>query len=254
MPKDVRSASPRRGARQCRCRSAVLVEQLWRWRRPGRRRTPTTPRSSGSSRSGRASTGRRSPADAWLRRLAPTGAAARRATRSPRSATARCARRKSELFHRYETYGEPDADVEMAYYFWLLRAAAGTDPRRHRLRPRVGARRGRTCLGAPLEALAALGVAPDAVLDPRRHPPPLRPHRQPRRLPGGGDRRPAPGARVLDRSARRRSPVRLPRRGGTRSSGSRGATLGTGAADGGQGGDPEGSPRSTSAATRPASS
>ena len=30
---------------------------------------------------------------------------------------------KAELYYRHRSYGEPDAEVEMAYYFWLLRTA-----------------------------------------------------------------------------------------------------------------------------------
>jgi glyoxylase-like metal-dependent hydrolase (beta-lactamase superfamily II) len=70
---------------------------------------------------------------------------------------------KSELFHRYGSYGEPDAEVEMAYYFWLLRSGAETVLVDTGFDPQVGERRGRTCLVPPLEALDALGVAADSV-------------------------------------------------------------------------------------------
>ena len=29
--------------------------------------------------------------------------------------------RRSELFYRHSSYGEPDAEIDMAYYFWVLR-------------------------------------------------------------------------------------------------------------------------------------
>jgi glyoxylase-like metal-dependent hydrolase (beta-lactamase superfamily II) len=73
------------------------------------------------------------------------------------------AARKSELFYRYGAYGEPDADVEMSYYFWVLRREGETILIDTGFDPPVGARRGRTCLCAPLEALARLGVEPSSV-------------------------------------------------------------------------------------------
>ena len=66
--------------------------------------------------------------------------------------------RKSELFYRFESYGEPDSEVDMAYYFWLLRRGAETILVDTGFDPGVGSRRGRTCLCPPLEALARLGV------------------------------------------------------------------------------------------------
>jgi glyoxylase-like metal-dependent hydrolase (beta-lactamase superfamily II) len=70
---------------------------------------------------------------------------------------------KGEMFHRFETYGEADGPVELAYYFWVARAAdrivlvdTGFDPV-------AAARRGRDCLVPPLEALSSLGVAPEDV-------------------------------------------------------------------------------------------
>jgi glyoxylase-like metal-dependent hydrolase (beta-lactamase superfamily II) len=71
--------------------------------------------------------------------------------------------RKSELFHRYEAYGEPDAEIEMAYYFWLLRCGERTVLVDTGFDPEVGARRGRTCLVEPLQALQRLGVSPGSV-------------------------------------------------------------------------------------------
>ena len=66
--------------------------------------------------------------------------------------------RKSELFYRYESYGEPDEDVEMAYFFWILLQRRGGDPRRHGLR----SRRRRSAWAPvpvcpPVDALRALG-------------------------------------------------------------------------------------------------
>ena len=71
--------------------------------------------------------------------------------------------RKSQLYHRYEAYGEADAEVEMAYYFWILRAGGETILVDCGFDPAVGARRGRTCLCPPLEALRRTGVEPESV-------------------------------------------------------------------------------------------
>ncbi len=70
---------------------------------------------------------------------------------------------KSTYFHRYESYGEPDAAQSLDYYFWLIgdgRDAIVVDTG---FDPAVGARRGRTCLCAPREALARLGVDAGSV-------------------------------------------------------------------------------------------
>ncbi len=70
---------------------------------------------------------------------------------------------KRELYHRYESYGEPDAVVEMAYYFWLLRNASETVLVDTGFAPAVGVARGRSCLSPPLHALSAIGVAPESI-------------------------------------------------------------------------------------------
>jgi glyoxylase-like metal-dependent hydrolase (beta-lactamase superfamily II) len=71
--------------------------------------------------------------------------------------------RKSHFYHRYETYGDPDAEVEMAYYFWVLRGRGETILVDTGFDPEVGRRRGRTCLCPPLEALQRLGLEPSSV-------------------------------------------------------------------------------------------
>jgi glyoxylase-like metal-dependent hydrolase (beta-lactamase superfamily II) len=71
--------------------------------------------------------------------------------------------RKSELFYRFEVHGEDDAEVEMAYYFWLLRGNGRTILVDSGFDPAVGLRRGRTCLVRPVEALQQLGVSPDSI-------------------------------------------------------------------------------------------
>jgi glyoxylase-like metal-dependent hydrolase (beta-lactamase superfamily II) len=71
--------------------------------------------------------------------------------------------RKSQLYHRYEAYGEADGEVEMAYYFWVLRAGGETILVDTGFDPAVAARRGRTCLCPPLEALGLVGVERESV-------------------------------------------------------------------------------------------
>jgi glyoxylase-like metal-dependent hydrolase (beta-lactamase superfamily II) len=71
--------------------------------------------------------------------------------------------RKSELYYRYESYGDPDGPASMAYYFWVLRSGTTTILVDTGFDPAAAARRGRTCLVAPLDALRQLGVAPETV-------------------------------------------------------------------------------------------
>lgn len=71
--------------------------------------------------------------------------------------------RKSELFHRYESYGEPDAAVEMAYFFWILRHDGETILVDTGFDPAVAARRGRRCRCAPVDALRRLRFDPAEV-------------------------------------------------------------------------------------------
>jgi glyoxylase-like metal-dependent hydrolase (beta-lactamase superfamily II) len=71
----------------------------------------------------------------------------------------------ADVYYRYWAYGEPDGPARLDYYFWILRDADDgetilIDTGFH---PEAGRRRGRTCLIEPAEAMAALGVTPDAV-------------------------------------------------------------------------------------------
>jgi glyoxylase-like metal-dependent hydrolase (beta-lactamase superfamily II) len=71
--------------------------------------------------------------------------------------------RRSDLYYRWGSYGEPDGELEMAYWFWLLRDGAETVVVDSGFDPAVGERRGRTCDVRPLEALRERGVDPDQV-------------------------------------------------------------------------------------------
>jgi glyoxylase-like metal-dependent hydrolase (beta-lactamase superfamily II) len=70
---------------------------------------------------------------------------------------------RGELYHRWSSYGEPDGELEMAYYFWLLRGAGSTVLVDTGFASEAAARRGRQCLIEPVEALARLGVEPADV-------------------------------------------------------------------------------------------
>lgn len=70
---------------------------------------------------------------------------------------------RNDLYYRWGSYGQPDGELEMAYYFWLLRSAERTVLVDTGFDTEAAARRGRTCLIEPVEALARLGVEPADV-------------------------------------------------------------------------------------------
>lgn len=72
---------------------------------------------------------------------------------------------KSQLFHRYDSYGEPDAEQRMDYFFWLLTTPGRVVVVDTGFDPEVGVRRGRTCVCPPDEALRRLGIEPALVTD-----------------------------------------------------------------------------------------
>jgi glyoxylase-like metal-dependent hydrolase (beta-lactamase superfamily II) len=71
--------------------------------------------------------------------------------------------RKSQLYYRFQDYGEPDADSSLDYFFWVLRGGGRTILVDTGFEPEEGAARGRTCLCPPVEAVARLGIEPGAV-------------------------------------------------------------------------------------------
>jgi glyoxylase-like metal-dependent hydrolase (beta-lactamase superfamily II) len=71
--------------------------------------------------------------------------------------------RKSEVYHEYAAYGEPDAEIAMDYFFWVIRSAMETILVDTGYDLAAGERRGRTCLCPPLEALDRIGIARDSV-------------------------------------------------------------------------------------------
>jgi glyoxylase-like metal-dependent hydrolase (beta-lactamase superfamily II) len=66
--------------------------------------------------------------------------------------------RKSELFYRYEAYHEPDAEIDMDYFFWVLKGGGRTILVDTGFDPAVGTRRGRKIICPPVEALEGIGV------------------------------------------------------------------------------------------------
>ncbi len=71
--------------------------------------------------------------------------------------------RKSECYYRWSSYGEPDAEIGMDYFFWVVRNGDTTIVVDTGFHPDSGARRGRTCLCPPDEALRRIGVEPETV-------------------------------------------------------------------------------------------
>jgi glyoxylase-like metal-dependent hydrolase (beta-lactamase superfamily II) len=69
----------------------------------------------------------------------------------------------SEAYYRWSAYGEPDGPARLDYFFWVLRGPSETILVDTGFHPDAGARRGRTTLIAPAEAMASLGVDPANV-------------------------------------------------------------------------------------------
>ncbi|WP_412517236.1 N-acyl homoserine lactonase family protein [Actinomadura madurae] len=72
---------------------------------------------------------------------------------------------KAEIYLNYAIYGEPDEPLGMDYYCWVARNAARTVVIDTGFGPEGGARRGRTTVVDPVEALARAGV--DAATVPQ---------------------------------------------------------------------------------------
>lgn len=72
---------------------------------------------------------------------------------------------KGEIYLNYPTYGEPDGPLGMDYYCWVARNAHRTVVIDTGFGPEGGAKRNRTTLVTPVDALARLGV--DAATAPQ---------------------------------------------------------------------------------------
>jgi glyoxylase-like metal-dependent hydrolase (beta-lactamase superfamily II) len=70
---------------------------------------------------------------------------------------------RAESYLNFHLYGEPDADMDVDYYFWVIRDGGSVILVDSGFAPAAGDRRGRTHYGTPAQALPGLGIAPDEV-------------------------------------------------------------------------------------------
>jgi glyoxylase-like metal-dependent hydrolase (beta-lactamase superfamily II) len=70
---------------------------------------------------------------------------------------------RAESYFNYHVYGEPDADLDIDYFFWVIRDGAGVILVDTGFAPEVGQRRRRKSYSTPAEALPGLGIAADEV-------------------------------------------------------------------------------------------
>lgn len=70
---------------------------------------------------------------------------------------------RGESYLNFPLYGEPDADLDLDYYFWVIRDGGGVVLVDSGFAPEVGDRRRRAHYGTPAQALPGLGIAPDEV-------------------------------------------------------------------------------------------
>ena len=70
---------------------------------------------------------------------------------------------RAESYLNFHLYGEPDADLDIDYYFWVVRDGGRVVLVDTGFAPEAGDRRRRTHYGTPAQALRRLGVDPDDV-------------------------------------------------------------------------------------------
>ena len=78
----------------------------------------------------------------------------------------------AEMYLNYPLYGEPDADLDIAYYFWIIRDGSRVTLVDTGFAPEVGDRRRRVHHTTPVQALPALGIDPadvDAIVITHAH-------------------------------------------------------------------------------------
>jgi glyoxylase-like metal-dependent hydrolase (beta-lactamase superfamily II) len=69
-----------------------------------------------------------------------------------------------QSYLNFHHYGEPDEDLDIDYFFWVIKEAdGGATLVDTGFAPEVGARRRRASFTTPAEVLPALGIAPDDV-------------------------------------------------------------------------------------------
>ena len=71
--------------------------------------------------------------------------------------------RRAETYLNYHVYGEPDAELRMDYFFWVVRNGERTIVVDCGFSADAGARRRRTMLVEPIDALRGLGIDPATV-------------------------------------------------------------------------------------------
>jgi glyoxylase-like metal-dependent hydrolase (beta-lactamase superfamily II) len=70
---------------------------------------------------------------------------------------------RAESYLNFHLYGEPDADLDIDYYFWVIRDGHGVVLVDTGFAPEVGDRRRRAHYTTPAQVLPELGIAPDDV-------------------------------------------------------------------------------------------
>ena len=70
---------------------------------------------------------------------------------------------RAESYLNFHLYGEPDADLDIDYYFWVVRDGGGVVLVDTGFAPEAGDRRRRAHYGTPAQALPLLGIDPDDV-------------------------------------------------------------------------------------------
>jgi glyoxylase-like metal-dependent hydrolase (beta-lactamase superfamily II) len=70
---------------------------------------------------------------------------------------------RAESYLNFHLYGEPDADLDIDYYFWVIRDGQDVILVDTGFAPEVGDRRRRAHYATPAEVLPSLGIAPEEV-------------------------------------------------------------------------------------------
>jgi glyoxylase-like metal-dependent hydrolase (beta-lactamase superfamily II) len=70
---------------------------------------------------------------------------------------------RAESYLNFHLYGEPDAGLDIDYYFWVIRDGGRVVLVDTGFAPEAGDRRRRAHYGTPVQALPALGIEPDDV-------------------------------------------------------------------------------------------
>jgi len=70
---------------------------------------------------------------------------------------------RAESFLNFHLYGEPDAPLDLDYYFWVITDSAGVFLVDTGFAPAAGDRRGRAHFSTPAQALPRLGIDPGDV-------------------------------------------------------------------------------------------